>query len=109
MLGVGWLRHPLSHAADDVSTRVLDRPVVIVIPSHILESVLFPIPLSLILRHASQEHLDAIPVFKASETQSGVVFLQYVVILRVHSLQLDPTLDIFVLFTGRKQVVWIVL
>jgi len=39
MLGVGWLPHQPSHAFDDVSTPVLDRALVIVIPSHILENV----------------------------------------------------------------------
>jgi len=39
MLSVGWLPRQPSHAFDDVSTPVFDRPVVIVIPSHILESV----------------------------------------------------------------------
>jgi len=39
MLGVGWLPHQPSHASDDVSTPVFDRALVIVIPSHILESV----------------------------------------------------------------------
>jgi hypothetical protein len=39
MLRVGWLPHQPSHAFDDVSTPVFDRALVIVIPSHILESV----------------------------------------------------------------------
>jgi len=39
MLGVGWLPHQPSHTFDDVSTPVFDRPLVIVIPSHILGSV----------------------------------------------------------------------
>jgi hypothetical protein len=39
MLGVGWLPHQPSHAFDDVSTPVFDRPLVIVIPFHILEGV----------------------------------------------------------------------
>jgi len=39
MLGVGWLLHRPSHAFDDVSTPVFDKALVIVIPSHILESV----------------------------------------------------------------------
>ena len=39
MLGIGWLLHQPSHAFDDVSTPVFDRPLVIVIPSHILETV----------------------------------------------------------------------
>ena len=39
MLGVGWPPHQPSRAFDDVSTPVFGRPLVIVIPSHILESV----------------------------------------------------------------------
>ena len=58
--------------------------------------------------HASHELLDAIPVFEAWETQSGVFFLQHVVLVCFHTLLLDPTLDIFVLFTRHKQVVEIV-
>jgi hypothetical protein len=41
--------------------------------------------------------------------QSGVFFLQHGVILRLHDILLDPTLDIFVLFTRLKRMVWIVL
>jgi hypothetical protein len=65
MLGVGWLPHQPSHAFDDVSTAVFDRALVIVIPSHILKSVLFPLPETLIIWHASHELLDAIPVCEA--------------------------------------------
>ena len=39
MLGVGWLPHQPSHAFDGVSTPVIVRALVIVIPPHILESV----------------------------------------------------------------------
>ena len=39
MLGVGWLPHQPSHAFDDVMTQVFDRALVIVIQSHIVESV----------------------------------------------------------------------
>jgi hypothetical protein len=39
ILGVGWLLHQPSHAVDDVSTPGFDTALVIVIPSHILESV----------------------------------------------------------------------
>jgi hypothetical protein len=39
MLSVGWLQHQPSHAFDDISTLVFDRALVIVIPSHILESM----------------------------------------------------------------------
>ena len=39
MFGICWLPHQPSHAFDHVSTPVLDRGLVIVVPSHILESV----------------------------------------------------------------------
>ena len=39
MLGIRWLPHQPSHAFDDVLTPVFDRVLVIVIPTHILESV----------------------------------------------------------------------
>jgi len=39
MLRVRWLPDRPSHSFDDVSTPVFDRALVIVIPSHILESV----------------------------------------------------------------------
>jgi len=39
MLGVGWLPHQPSHAVDAIWTPVFDRALVIVIPSHIIESV----------------------------------------------------------------------
>ena len=39
LLGVGSLPHQPSHALDDVSTAAFDRAWVIVILSHILESV----------------------------------------------------------------------
>jgi hypothetical protein len=39
MLGVRFVPRQPSHAFDDVSTPVFDRELVIVIPSHILESV----------------------------------------------------------------------
>jgi hypothetical protein len=39
MLVVAWLPHEPSHAFDDISTPVIDRALVIVIPSHIVESV----------------------------------------------------------------------
>jgi len=103
MLGVGWLLHQPSHDFDDVSTPVLDMVLMIVIPSRIFESVRFPLPEGLIIWHASHELLDAIPAYAAWETQSGVFFLQYVVIVRLHALLLDPTLDTFVLVTRRKR------
>ena len=65
MLSVGWLPHQPSHAFDDVSTPAFDRALVIVIPSHILQSVYFPLSESLIIWHASYELLDTIPVFEA--------------------------------------------
>ena len=39
MFLVGWLPYQPSHASDDVSTPVFVSPLVIVVPSHILESV----------------------------------------------------------------------
>jgi hypothetical protein len=39
MLAVGWLPDEHSHGSDDIPTPVFDRPLVIVIPSHILQSV----------------------------------------------------------------------
>jgi hypothetical protein len=39
MLCVGWLQHQPSDAFDDVLTPGVDRPLVIVIPSHILVSM----------------------------------------------------------------------
>jgi len=39
MLGVGWLPHRPPHAFDDDFTAVFDRPLVIFMPSRILESV----------------------------------------------------------------------
>jgi len=71
--------------------------------------LIFLLPESLIIWDASHELLDAIPVVEAWETQSGVFFLQHVVIVRLDTLLLDPTLDIFLLFTRRKRVVGIVL
>ena len=39
MLGLGCLQHLQSHTSDDVSTPVIDKPLVIVITSHILKSL----------------------------------------------------------------------
>jgi hypothetical protein len=39
MLGIGWLPNQPSHASDDVATPVFEKALVIVIPSHILDSV----------------------------------------------------------------------
>jgi len=109
MLSVGCLAYQPPHALDDVSTPVFDRALVIVIPSHIVESVQFPLLESPVIWHASHELLDPNPVFEAWETQSCVYFVQHVAIVPLHALLLDPTLDIFVLFTCGKQVVGIVL
>jgi hypothetical protein len=46
-------------------------------------------------------------MFEAWEKLSGVFFLQYVVIVRLHALLPDATLDILVLFRRRKRVVGI--
>ena len=59
--------------------------------------------------YVSHEEVDAIPVFEAGEMQSGVCTVQHVVIVCLHALLLDPTLDIFVLFTQRTMVVGFVL
>jgi len=109
MLGVSWLLHQPSHAFDDVLTPVFDRGLVIVIPSHVLESVQFPLRESLIIGHVSHKLLDAIPGFEAWETQSGLFFFQHIVIVRLHVLLLDPTLDIFVHFKRGKRVLGIAL
>jgi len=109
MLRIGWLPHQPSSAFDDVSTPVFDRALVIVIPSHILESVQFPLPERRIIRHHSHKLLDSVPILEAWEKQSGVFCLLHVVIVHLQAVLLDPTLDIFVLFTCRKCVVGIVL
>jgi hypothetical protein len=109
ILGVCWLPHQPSHAFDDVSTPVLDRALVIMIPSHVLERVEFRLPESQIISHASPERLDTITVFEAWAMQSGVLFLQHVVRVRLHAHHLNPRLDIFVLSTRSKLVVEIVL
>jgi len=49
--------------------------------------------------------LNAIRIFEAWETQSGVFFLLHIVTVRLHDLLLDPAQDIFVLFTSGKLVV----
>ena len=61
----------------------------------------------MIIWHASHELLDPISVFEAWDMQSGVLFPQHVVIVRLHACLFDLTLDIFVLFTRRKWVVGI--
>ena len=63
----------------------------------------------MIIWHGSHDLLNAISVFEAWEMRSGVSFLQPVVIVRLDAFLLDPTLDIFVLFTRRKRIVGIVL
>jgi len=59
--------------------------------------------------HASSVLLDSSPVFEAWETQSGVFFLQQVVLVRLNGLVVDSTVDIFVLFTRHKRIVGIIL
>jgi hypothetical protein len=107
MLSICWLQQQPCHAFDDVSTAVFERVLVIAIPIHILESVYFPLPESQIIWHGSHERLDAISVFEVCETQRSVFFLQHLVIVRLHALLLDPTVDIFVLFTRHKCRVWV--
>jgi hypothetical protein len=105
MLGVGWQLHQPSYAFDDVLTPVFDMVLVIFIPSHIIMSVLFALSKSLIICHISQEHLDAFTILEAWETLNGVFCLQDVVIVRLHALYVDPTLDLFVLITHCNRVV----
>jgi hypothetical protein len=49
------------------------------------------------------------PFLKLGKFQSSVIFLQDIVIVRVDALLLDPTQDIFELFTCHKLVIGIVL
>jgi hypothetical protein len=109
MLGVRCMPNQPSLSFDDVSNPLFDRAVEIVIPFHILDSVLFQLPKSLITWNASHELLDSITVFEPWEMQSGVSIRQPSVIVNLYSLLLDPTLDIFVQFTRRKLVLGIVL
>ena len=109
MRGIGSLLHQSSRAFEDVSTPVFDRVLVIVIPSHILESLSFPLPESLIIWHGSHEFLHAIPILEAWETQSGVFFLRHIVIVCVHAHLLHATLHIFVRFMRNTWVGGIVL
>jgi len=61
------MTHQPSHAFDDVWTLIFDRMLVIIIPSHIIESVYFPLPESLINWHASHYLLDANPILETWE------------------------------------------
>jgi hypothetical protein len=106
MLGVGCLPHQPSHAFDDMSTPEFDRVSVVVISSDILRSVLFALRESLIIWHASQEHLDAIHIFELWKMQSAVFFVQHVVLVLLHSDLLDPELDICVLFAVSQTDSW---
>jgi hypothetical protein len=106
---VCWLLHQPSHAFDNVWTALFEWAFAIVMPSHILGNVYFPLLESLIIWHTSCELLDTMPAFEASDMQSGVFFLPNVAIVGIHALLVDPTLGIFVLFTGPKRVVQIVL
>ena len=87
-VGIRWLLHQPSHSFDDVSTPGCDRALVIVIPSHILESESFPLRESMIIRHASHGLPEAIPISENWQTQSVVCFLQQVVIVCPHALPL---------------------
>jgi hypothetical protein len=109
LLGIGWLPLQPSCMVDNVFTAIFDWAVVILVPSHMLKSLLFPLPKSLIICHGSHKPLDTIPIFEAWDMQMGVFFLPHVYIVLLHALLVDPTLDIFSLFTCRKQVVGIVL
>jgi len=50
---IGCLAHQPSHGFDDVSTPACERPMAIVIPCHLLESMQLPLPKSLIIWHGS--------------------------------------------------------
>jgi hypothetical protein len=65
--------------------------------------------MSIIIWHASPDLVHVTPVWEAWVMQRGVFFFQHIVILHLPTLLLDPTLDIFLLFTRRKWVVGIVL
>jgi hypothetical protein len=109
MLGVGWLSHQRSHGVDDISSPVVDMLLVIDIPSDVLKSVLFPLGQIMIIFRVSRERQDCIPVVEASETQSCAFVIQHVVIVRLHAMLLNPSMDICVLIMGRKRVEGIVL
>jgi hypothetical protein len=64
ILSIGWLPYQPSHAFDHVSAPAIDRVLVIVIPTHIVERVLVPHPDSLIIWQASQDLLNLISVFE---------------------------------------------
>jgi hypothetical protein len=68
MVGVSWLPHQPSQDFHDMSSPTFVRALAIVIPSHMLNTVKFALPKSLIIWHACQELLNTIPVFEASET-----------------------------------------
>jgi hypothetical protein len=74
MLRICCLLHQPSNVFDDVSTQVFDSRLIIVIPSDILESVLFPLPDNLIIWHANPELVYEIPVFEAWEPQDSICF-----------------------------------
>jgi hypothetical protein len=105
ILSVCWLPHQLSHAWDDVSTVVFDTALVIVNLFHILESVNFQLAKCHIIRSASQELPDANCLFDAWETQSGVIFISHMIVVRLHAVRDHPMLHILVLFTRLKQEV----
>jgi hypothetical protein len=109
ILSAGLRLHQPSHASEDVSTLVVEWLLLIDIPFHILGSVLFPFCMMLNISQASHEFLDANPISEAWETESGVFFLQHVVIVPLHAILQNSAMDIFVLFTSYTQVVQIVL
>jgi len=102
MLCTWCLPHQPSHAVDDISTPVFDKVLVIVIALHILQSVLFFHPERLNIWHACHELRDVIPVFDLWHMLSFVCFVQHIVLICLYGHLLDPTLDIFVLFTLPK-------
>jgi hypothetical protein len=71
ILGIGWLPHQPSDAFDDVSTPEFGRVLVLVIPSHITESVYFALHENLITWHACHQLQDTIPVLKFAKCRAA--------------------------------------
>jgi hypothetical protein len=99
MFSIGLLPNQPSVDWGDFSTPVFHKVLVIGILSPIVESVFFPLPMSLTIWHASHELLNSIPTIEDWKTQSGVFFLQNVGIVHLYDPLLDCTLDILVHFT----------
>ena len=108
-LSIRWLLHQPSDAFDDFSTPAFNKAFVMVISTHNVKSVYFPLLESLIVWHASYEVLDTILACDAWEMQCDVFFFQHFVVVCLHALLLGPKLDIHLLSTFHKQVQGIVL